>query len=82
MKKMKDFTQKYKELMMTLRSTRQEEDETNAQIHYSWGIRKKSLAEKIKTKAKLRKATKSTDNYRSYVGHWVPQQMDDGWWIF
>ena len=77
----KNFSTILKELSLSLEDQIQEEKETNAQIHYSWDIERKSLTEKIETRAKLRKATKATDN-RSYVGHYVPQQDETGWWIF
>lgn len=77
----KNFSTILKELSLSLEDQAQEEKETNAQIHYSWDIKRKSLTEKIETRAKLRKATKATDSNRSYVGHWVPQQDETGWWI-
>ena len=76
-----DFSEILKDLHLSLMADDEIQKETNAQIHYSWGIRRETITEKIETRAKLRKAFDFTKSNRTYAGHWVPQQYETGWWI-
>ena len=76
-----DFLEILTELNLDLKVQNEVKKETDAQIHYSRSIERESLAKKIKTKAKSRKATEITNNNRTYAGHWVSKQDDTGWWI-